>query len=184
YADPIAGAPDPLSGSLRLALAPDGEHLLVAGGGGFLLRYRRDVFAGGLSFEQQVATDASNPGLAAAAGIAVSSDGRHVLIASASTSTPPLTVYSRRAPDPRFAFVERDRQGDALAGGGTLPGLTAVSDVVVSADGEHVYAISLQDHTLVAFTRNSTKGLDAATAGQHLSSTLRTTRKAAAASRG
>ncbi|HWT16861.1 MAG TPA: beta-propeller fold lactonase family protein [Patescibacteria group bacterium] len=168
YADPVAGAPDPLAGSLHLALAPDGEHLLVAGNGGYLLRYRRDVFAGGLSFEQQLATDASNPGLAGAAGIVVSSDGRHVLIASASTSTPPLTVYGRRAPDPRFAFVERDRQGDALAGGGTLPGLTAVSDVVVSADGEHVYAISLQDHTLVAFTRNSTKGLDPATAGQHL----------------
>ncbi len=160
YSAPIS----PLASNLSLALSPDGEHLLVASGAGHLLRYRRDEPTGSLKFEEQV----SDAALAAAADVAVSSDGRHVLVASASAVTNPVVVYARRAPDPRFAFIEQDRLGDAVTPSGTLPGLTAVSDVVVSPDGKHVYAVGLQDHALVAFRRDTTKGLVPATAGQHL----------------
>lgn len=175
YGEPGGGV-DALVGDAHVALAPDGEHVLVAGlgaggGAGHVLRYRRDSVSGGLSFEQRV--DAGPPagsslGLAQAADIALTSDGRHVLVASASAGTPPLAVLTRSAPEPRFAFVERERQGDALPGGGILGGLTAASDVVATRDGGNVYAIGLQDNTLVAFRRDPEKGLDAATAGQHL----------------
>lgn len=174
YGEPGGGV-DALVGDAHVALSPDGEHVVVAGrgagaGAGHLLRYRRDEVSGGLSFEQRIDAGipgGANAGLDQAADIAVTSDGRHVLVASASTSTPPLAVFTRSAPEPRFAFVERERQGDALPGG-SLGGLTAVSDVVVSADGGSVYAIGLQDNSLVAFRRDADKGLDAASAGQHL----------------
>jgi uncharacterized repeat protein (TIGR01451 family) len=169
------GQPNPLANPMRLALAPDGEHLLVSSLGtdpaGALIQFRRDTVGGGLQFEDLLIRNlpsGEHLGLAQAADLLVTADGRHVLIASASTSTRPLTVYARRAPDPLFAFIERDRQGDALPGGGTLAGLTAAADVAVSADGRHVYAVGLQDHALVAFVRTSTSGLTPATAGRHL----------------
>ncbi len=164
--------PNPLAGSVHLALAPDGEHLLAVNrAGSTLLQLRRDVASGGLAYEAKFVNGTpagAHQGLALAADVAFSSDGRHVLIASAAATTPPLTVYARRAPDPLFAFIERDKEGDALTPSGTLAGLTAVADVVVSGDGDHVYAIGLEDHSIVAFTRNSTSGLTPETAGEHL----------------
>jgi uncharacterized repeat protein (TIGR01451 family) len=159
-----------LSGSLRLALAPDGEHLFsVNAGQSKLVQFRRDTTSGGIAFEAQLEL-AQNPGLASAVGVAVTSDGRHVLAASAATTTRPLTVYSRRAPEPLFAFIERDRQGDSLPTppGGNLAGLRAPSDLAVSPDGQHVYAISLQDSSITVFRRHPTRGLDEETAGEHL----------------
>src|SRR5690606_34258694 len=93
---------------------------------------------------------AEHSALALASGASVTSDGRHLIIPSASLATRALAVYSRRAPDPLFAFVERDRRGDALLPnppGGTLPGLLAPADVAISPlDRRHVYAVNLGDN--------------------------------------
>ncbi|HRQ63609.1 MAG TPA: beta-propeller fold lactonase family protein [Xanthomonadaceae bacterium] len=160
------GMGNPLTGPGRIAVAPDGEHLLASSREqGALLSLRRDTVGGGLEFESVSALleNAGDLGLTQAADLAVSGDGRHVLVAAAQTGTGffPLTVYSRSAPDPLFAFIERDR----LAPGA---GLLAPTDVAVSRDGRHVYAVSLPDNALTVFNRFNDRGLTDDTAGQHL----------------
>lgn len=158
----------PLSGAGRIAVSPDGEHLIaVSVDSDALLNYGRDTVGGGLELQESAAGPIAE-GLTGPADVAISSDGRHVLIAafdSGDDELRPLTIYSRRAPDPLFAFLERDRQGDD---GGNLQGLLAPVDVAASRDGRHVYAISLPDNALTLFQRNSTLGLTDDTAGQHL----------------
>jgi uncharacterized repeat protein (TIGR01451 family) len=165
------GMGDPLVGPGRIAVALDGEHLLATSGiEGALLNFRRDLTSGGLGLEDVRRLDVfSDPGLDQPAAIAITGDGRHALIANAAGggARQPLTVYARRAPDPRFAFLERDRQGDPV-NGGSISGLLSPVDVAVSRDGRHVYAVSLADNALTVFNRFATRGSDDATAGQHL----------------
>jgi uncharacterized repeat protein (TIGR01451 family) len=160
--------PDPLAGPLRLALATDGEHLVgVSPTQGALLQFRRDPATGALAYEALLRGN-GHAALENSTAAGFTSDGRHLLVASASTATRPLVVYSRRAPDPLFAFIEQDRQGDPLPGGGNLAGMTAPADVAVSRDGRHVYAVSLQDNRLLVFERFNTRGLSDDTLGEHL----------------
>lgn len=143
----------------RLAVAPDGEHVLVAQGNGSaqLVQLRRDPQGGGLSFEDRIVSAAT---LAGASDLEVSPDGRHVFIASA-TLAKQLAIYTRRAPDPVFGFVELD----TLADDG-VPGLPSPSDIATSSDGRHVYAVSLGDGKLLAYRRNPRSSEDSG--GTHL----------------
>jgi len=162
--DAPGAAADPLSGSGRLAIAPDGEHLYrVSASAGTLLGFRRDALSGTLSEGRALYAAAATPGLASANAVAVSGDGRHVLIANASGSGRPLHAYARRAPDPLFSFLEQDRNEV-----GPVRGLLSPADIVVSPDGRHVYSVSLQDGALSVFERFSRRGLDGATEGDHL----------------
>ena len=171
--DALAGAPatDPLTVPHAIAVAPDGEHLLVASNAGpTLLQLRRDPLQGGLTAEAVLQRSVSGMQPAGVAdALAVTSDGRHVLVASGSSAGDPLQVYTRRAPDPLFALIEVDRQGDPVEPSGTLPGLLAPADVAVSPDGKHVYAVSPPDDTLTVFRRTPAAGLSDDTAGGHLS---------------
>jgi len=166
-----AGTGDPLAGLGGIAIAPDGEHLAgVSADQNVLYTFRRDPVSGGLSFAEafvstQLAQDPDR-GLRGAADVVFAPDGRHLLIAAsaeAEGSNPPLTIYSRRAPDPLFAFVELERNAEA---GST--GLLAPNDVATSPDGAHVYAVSLPDNALVRFDRFPRLGLDDASLGMHL----------------
>lgn len=169
--EPPLPLPDALAGTTRLAISPDGEHLIsVNRGDASLLQFRRDTQNGGLRYEALL-RGAEHPALAGAAGAIVTSDGRHVVIPTASLSTRALAIYSRRAPDPLFAFLERDRRGDPLPNppGGTLPGLGAPADVSISPlDRRHVYAVNLGDNSLTVFERNETLGQSDDSAGEHL----------------
>ncbi|MCG6118525.1 MAG: beta-propeller fold lactonase family protein [Aquimonas sp.] len=169
---------NPLTGRGRLALAADGEHLFLAStDGASLLKLRRSLSNGTLSEGELLRDDplASAPSrpLNRPVGIAISPDGRHVVLAtnaalgnSPGTLEPPLWIYSRRAPDPLFAFLEVDRD-PAPTGSGSLS-LLSPSDVVVSPDGQHVYAVSLQDGTLTAFRRFPRRGPADEPLGGHL----------------
>ncbi|MBB5207154.1 beta-propeller fold lactonase family protein [Chiayiivirga flava] len=167
------------SGDVRLTVAPDGEHVLGSNRDADLLfTSRRNTSSGGLSgsggtpVEERFGSG-DNPALLAPSDVLVSGDGRHVLVASASGVTPAqqLLVFQRRAPDPLFAFVEDDRQGDAYGGGSqppTIDSMLAPVDTVVSHDGAHVYVLSLQDESLTVFARNPNAGFTTDTAGGHL----------------
>jgi len=162
---------DPLSGPGGIAIAPDGEHLAgVDADSNLLYVFRRDPVSGALEFQEAFAAnqpdDGQNRGLAGAVDVAFSSDGRHVLIAASADeveTNPPLTVYSRRAPDPLFAFLEQDVNGDE--GMGPMRG---PNDVAISPDGAHVYTVSLPDDSLLRFDRFPRLGLDDDSLGQHL----------------
>jgi uncharacterized repeat protein (TIGR01451 family) len=162
--DAPGAAADPLAGDGRIAIAPDGEHVYrVSASAGSLLGFRRDTLSGTLSEGRVLFDDVPTPGLGSARAVAVSGDGRHVLVANDSGSGRPLHAYSRRAPDPLFAFLEQERDG--VAG---VNGLLSPADLAVSPDGRHVYAVSLQDGALSVFERFSRRGLDGATQGDHL----------------
>ena len=162
---------DPLSGPGGIAIAPDGEHLAgVDADSNLLYVFRRDPVSGTLEFQEAFAAnqpdDGQNRGLVGAVDVAFSSDGRHVLIAASADevdTNPPLTVYSRRAPDPLFAFLEQDVNGDE--GMGPMRG---PNDVAISPDGAHVYTVSLPDDSLLRFDRFPRLGLDDDSLGQHL----------------
>ena len=165
YSSADVNGGSPLEGAGRIAVAPDGEHLVaVSRDRNVILNFRRDTVGGGLELEQTEVGPASL-GLTGPADLQVTSDGRHVLIAAADSGAGrrPLSVYSRRAPEPLFAFLERDRNADP-----GVEGLQAPVDVVASGDGRHVYAISLPDNALTLFNRFSTRGLSDDTAGGHI----------------
>src|SRR5690606_4708332 len=148
-----------------MAIAPDGEHLLVViAGSSQLLQLRRDIVNGTLTYDALPSRSASSGDPADA--IRITSDGRHVLIAMGTTTTPALEVLSRRAPDPRFAQVEVDRQGDLP---GPVQGINAPADIAASPDGKHLYSVSLGgDHALAVFSRHDLLGQSVDSAGQHL----------------
>ena len=151
--------------SNRMAVSPDGEHLLVSvAASNQLLQLRRDTVNGTLTYETLAPRSAtgSDPG----DEIRFSADGRHVLVALGATTTPALEVFGRRAPDPRFALVEVDRQGDTP---GPVQGINAPADIATSPDGKHLYAVSLGgDHALAVFSRHDVLGQTPDSAGQHL----------------
>ncbi|MDX1624886.1 MAG: beta-propeller fold lactonase family protein [Wenzhouxiangellaceae bacterium] len=182
YGDTNAdGVPDPFQlavyavpGITSSTLAPDGEHLLAVGASNdTLTRFRRDIVSGTLS-EKSVLTrsfDSATPPqcidectLAAPVDVLVTSDGRHVLVStSEGGAVPALAIYTRRAPDPLFALIETDRDSDPGVGD-----LESPTDVAVSPDGQHVYAVSLSQGSVSLFQRNADAGLTEATAGTHL----------------
>lgn len=149
---------------LRLALSPDGEHLLAVNQAQeAMFSVRRNPVSGGL------AVDAGNvlifqdvlrrtggsgsiaaPGLAQPAALAVTHDNRHVIVASASVSgaVGPLVVFSRRAPPPQLGFIERDQQGE-----GAIDALTAPADLIVRESD--VYVLSQVDSSISLFKRRS-----------------------------
>lgn len=165
--DPTLEADYPVALPRALTVAPDGEHVLVVGDDD-LTSFRR-LLEGGLTSEAVLSADTpdpdDNPALQNPVDVAVTSDGRHVLVASAAgvSGTRPLGVYSRRAPDPLFAFIETDRAADQ-----SVDGLMSPTDVAISADGGHVYAVSPSDGSIAVFARTADAGTTDATAGQHL----------------
>lgn len=170
-----AGVTDPLLGPGAISIAPDGEHLSgVSADESALFTFRRDPGSGDLVFQEIDVVDQPstgvNGGLREAADLVHAPDGRHLLIAAGAddpiavppATNPPLTVYSRRAPDPLFAFVEQERNTDA-----DVSGLQAPNDIAV-ADANHVYAVSLPDNSLIRFDRFPRLGLDDDSLGMHL----------------
>jgi uncharacterized repeat protein (TIGR01451 family) len=155
----------------RLALSPDGEHVIVVNGEvETLVQLRRDPTSGGLELDALYpSAEVAAPGLADVSDIEVSPDGRHVFMSSAFAGPGPqqLTVYARRAPDPIFGFLEMDREGDKITANTNLSGLLSPADVAVSPDGRHVYSVSLGDGALVAFERDPRRGGEDAS-GEHL----------------
>ncbi|MDX1571566.1 MAG: beta-propeller fold lactonase family protein, partial [Xanthomonadales bacterium] len=161
--------------------APDGEHVFAVGGGSDELKvFRRTPTTGSLALQETVAdapNDDAAPRLAAPSSVVVTGDGRHVLVSAAEesqaitpTSKGAITVFDREAPEPVFGLIEVEKAGvnDSGDSGGSVTGLSGASSVVVSGDGDHVYATGFSDSTISTFTRDPDLGLDIATQGQHL----------------
>lgn len=178
--DPTITAPYPVAGLAASTVAPDGEHvLIVRPGSDTLTWFRRDIVNGTLNEAQSLTRsfDGSTPPvcleectLAAPVDVLVTSDGRHVMLANSEDgSVPILGVYTRRAPDPLFALIEVDRDTDpGNSQDPDGPDLEAPADVVVSPDGDHVYAISLSQGSIALYERDEEAGLNDLTAGAHL----------------
>lgn len=174
-----AGSAAVLNGSVRLALSPDGEHLIGVNRDSNAMFTMRRSLSGGLGgglpgaedFEQLLWGVGSGHSpemraLGAPAMLAVTPDNRHVVVAMASQNVDigSLAVFSRRAPAPQLGFIERDRQGE-----NGVDSLTAPSDVVVR--GTHVYVLSQQDSAITRFERRTASAQIEDEDGLHLTPT-------------
>ncbi len=91
-----------------------------------------------------------------ATAVAASPDGNNLYV----TGGNQITVLSRTAATGAFSYVETETDGvdDASDAGALVNGLSSASGVVVSADGNHVYATGRTDHSVAVFARDSTTG--------------------------
>lgn len=176
---------DVLATATRIALAPDGEHLIgvnpgaaIDGSGSRVFSLRRSPYSGSLSSAfEQVLSMSANPAddevlLDRPIALAISSDNRHVFLASSqnieNTAAGPLVILTRRAPDPVLGFVEHDPRLTSPTDPVNIEHLIAPTDMAMDADGKHLYAISLQDSSVLLFDRRAAGGPIPVPAGEHL----------------
>ncbi len=170
-----------LEGVRTLALPRDlsdpldgGEHLLAGGDpSGKLVVFRRNPSTGALSFQEVLREgqpitppEMTVHGLVVVSAITSSPDGRHVYTTADLDGA--VTVFDRRPPDPAFAFVEADVDGEDDGYGTTVSGLGAARSVTVTGDGVHVLATGYTSDSLVVFHRDPERGTTPDTQGEHL----------------
>ncbi len=90
-------------------------------------------------------------GIRGVIAVAVSHDGRHLYAAGESNEA--LAVFERDAASGVLTQVDVMRNGF-----GGVDGLEHVSDVAVSPDDAHVYAVSTTQNAVTAFSRDKTSG--------------------------
>jgi 6-phosphogluconolactonase (cycloisomerase 2 family) len=155
-------SPDPLTGALGfvgeladgnllagvydLAVSADGAHVYAAvlGVGGGVRIYSRDAGTGLL-------TSAGTIGSFDAFAIAISPDDEHVYVCDRTGDS--LVAYDRNTTTGALTFVEGETDGV-----GGVDGLDGARDVVVSPDGDHVYATGFNDDAVAVFSRDGTTG--------------------------
>ena len=90
-------------------------------------------------------------GLDGAYSVTVSPDGNHVYAGGYTDDA--IAVFSRNSSTGALTYVEIQKIGV-----GGVDGIRAVTSVVVSPDGKHVYATGSHDDAVAVFTRNSSTG--------------------------
>ena len=152
----VANGQAGVSGLLAVSdvlLSGDGQTLYAAGtGDNSVVALRRNLTTGLLTFlEKQSSGVFGVEGLEGVSDLALSPDGKHLYATGPLTGT--LSVFSitgETGPNlGRLTYIQKLQ--NAVAG---VNGLAAVSDVLVSADGKHVYALSNSDNSVSVFLRN------------------------------
>ena len=136
-----------------LTISPDGLHVYVpASNDDALVVFSRNTTTGALSHVESLQDGVAGvDGLNGAHQAAVSPDGSHVYVAGYTDDA--IAVFSRNSITGILTFVEVQ-----LDGVGGVDGLNNARSVVVSPDGNHVYAASATDDAIAVFTRNTTTG--------------------------
>ena len=150
--DGVAGV-DGLDGARGVAVSSDGVHVYATGANDdALAAFARDPATGALSLVE-VEKDGSGgvDGLDVARGVATSPDGAHVYVASGADSA--VAAFARDPATGALSFVEVEKDGS-----GGVDGLAGASDVVISADGAHVYVVSEGDSAMAVFARDPATG--------------------------
>lgn len=146
-----------LSGASGVAVSPDNSQIFVTSAvDSSITVFNRDTL-GNITFSQ-VIRDGSDIGdisgselLAGAFGVAVSPDGNHVFVAS--TGDDSLTIFRRENGVLREHQLLRNTRLDP--NGKRISTLAGAIDVAVSADGNHVFVVSLTDSAITVFNRDA-----------------------------
>jgi uncharacterized repeat protein (TIGR01451 family) len=167
--------------------SPDGRHVYVSAAGGpggsegesvpsAVAVFERNVVPGinfgellhleteADGFEDTDDSGLTVEGLGGAGRMALSPDNRHLYVAAAQDDA--VAVFRRDHVSGsedfgRLSFAESRANGSEQPGDseGPVTGLAGASDVAVSADGEHVYALGFVDHAVAVFRRESSTGV-------------------------
>jgi len=156
------------SQAFDVAVSPDGKHVYVTQSGEELTAFARDVTTGELT-PLQILQDANDDdkidgatavvGLGRPRGVTVSLDGKNVYVAGFQGDS--LSVLSRD-PDTGLltalqVFLDEDSDNE-VDGAIKIQGLDDTTGVEVSPDGQHVYATSEADNSVVVFSRDQQTG--------------------------
>jgi 6-phosphogluconolactonase (cycloisomerase 2 family) len=145
------GGVDGLLATYSTAISPDGKHIYAAGLEGLAV-FSRNAATGKLTFAQVLKDGVGGvDGLAGAHTTVVSSDGKHVYVASETDNA--VAVFSRNATTGALTFVEVQKDGV-----GGVDGLAGIQSVFISPDGKHVYIAGNTDNAVAVFSRNATTG--------------------------
>lgn len=144
---------DSLNGAEAFAISADGAYVYVASEADHgVAILARDVATGLLTFVDQVRDGVNNvDGLHAARALALSPAGDNLYVAGAEDDA--VAVFGRNPATGALTFVEMQQN---TAGG--LTGLARARAVVVSPDGQYVYAGGRADDAIVVFARNAVSG--------------------------
>jgi 6-phosphogluconolactonase (cycloisomerase 2 family) len=137
-----------------IAVSLDGKHVYVAGyDDDSVAVFNRKDTSGQLTF-QQVVKDGDpgvSGGLDGARSVAVSPDGGHVYVAGYTDDA--MVVFDRNSSTGELALVEAVF-GESIG----ACGLNGVHSVVVSPNGQQVYAAADAEDAAVVFSRNTATG--------------------------
>jgi len=150
--DNVAGV-DGLRGAYSIGLSPDGNTLYVTGSEEDALAvFNRNVVSGQLNFVEIHKKGTGGIGnMAYPLETMVSPDGMNVYVTSLDDSA--ISVFSRDPGTGSLTFVE-----DQVDGMGGITGMQGTYSLMVTPDGEHVYATGSYDNAIVAFSRNTNNG--------------------------
>ncbi len=142
------GGVDGLNGVRAVTLSDDGLHLYAAGAlDNAVAVFARDAETGALTFvEAEIDGAGGADGLAGASGVAVSPDGEHVYVSGETDSA--ISVLARNPVSGALTPLPA-----GFDGVGGLDGLQGVLAVVVSTDGEQVYAAGAGEDALALLRR-------------------------------
>lgn len=148
-----AGGVDGLDGVRALTLKPDGGYLYATGRSDSAVAvFSRNPGTGQLTFVEMQRDGAGGvDGLHGARGVAVSEDGSFLYAMGHYDDA--VVVFSRSTATGRLTFVEMQEDGT-----GGVDGLNGACDVVVSPDGNHLYAAGYYDNAVAVLSRNTATG--------------------------
>jgi DNA-binding beta-propeller fold protein YncE len=177
--DACASSTDALAEAASVAISPDGTSLYVASAADdAVVHFSRDPATGALTpqgciDDNDTATDSAQGedncgqmtnGLAGAASVAVSPDGKSVYVAALDDDA--IVRFDRDlgtgALTAQDCIDDNDNATDSDQGedtcGGSFDALQGAISVAVSSDGASVYVASLHDSGIVRFNRNTGTG--------------------------
>ncbi len=142
-----------LTGSLGIAISPDGAHVYATGPDADALAvFARNPTTGELSWVQvQVDGIAGVDGLQGALWIALSPDGAHLYVTGSSENA--VAVFARDAGTGGLTFVEAEKNGV-----GGVEHLIGAAGIAVAPDGGHVYVSAFLGDAVLVFARDAATG--------------------------
>ncbi len=166
----LGGVASGLLGARVTRISPDGQHVYVAGRtSDAVVVFQRNSATGSLKFVEvrhdgEVNAACVQPpqcninSLDGARAIAFSPAGEHLYVASDVDGT--VSVFLRGGAPPAFSFSGGSPgaipPAPVVDGVGGVDGLDGITDVALA--GEHLYAVSFGDRSLVTFARDSVTG--------------------------
>ena len=148
-----------LNGLNNVEISPNGEWLLASTGASatvalFAVDAAGDLSSGPIAVNgAQDAMSVPYAGLGQSTDAVFSPDGAHVYVVSPVTDS--LATLSLDSGMLLMAELEQEGTDDPLDAGPEVTGLTNPEDVLVSADGNHVYVAASGDSAITHFTRDS-----------------------------
>ena len=141
---------DGLNYGISPLVSPDGKNAYATGRhDNAVVIFHRNPDTGLLTYVNRIKDgEAGVDGLDGAAGLAISSGGEHVYVASRDDAA--VVVMSRDAATGNLTFVQAVTDGAGIAG--------SLNAVVVTPDGQYVYVLGFNTNTLIVFHRDPATG--------------------------